>query len=220
MRELTYAVRERRGSRVAAVPLTVLAAVFFIPTYQGCQETELRSPAHYVLTEGFWILPVFAFAAVLAALTLRALARGEMDAPTRRLGLAAVVGMAAAQLGFGLSWTFRASFEWPWFAAPLAATAVGAVLVRSARGMRPWQIWEHLLASFVLLAAVSGPTVFLVPALFQGGHRSPGVWLYSGSLAALVWILGAALVRARRETRWPRLVVSPSSSACRSSPEE
>ena len=64
--------------------------------------------------------------------------------------------------------------------------------------MRPWQIWEHLLGAFVLLASVSGPTALLVPGLIEMTGLGPGHYLYCAAMASLWPIVGVAIYRAHR----------------------
>lgn len=210
MRETTYAVQERRGAKASVWPLSFIAAVFVLPTYSSCSE-GLVSPAAYASRDWYsssWVVPVFACAAVLALLTARALRRGEVDLGTRRLGLVAVTAFAMATVGFAISVAARHSFEWPWLAAATVATTLAAVLVRQARGMSPWRIWERLLAAYVLIATVTGPTVLLGgdAIKLRFSNFGPGAYLYLASLLALCGILASTLVRAR-----PRLVLVRSS---------
>ena len=183
------------------VPLGVIAAVFVLPTYASCGG-ELHSPAYYAsdgLFPAVWIAPVFLFAGLFAALTALALRRGQVDRVSRRLGLAALAALALSTVGVGAFLAAESAGSWPWFAAALLATAAAAKLVRRARGMGPWQIWEHLLAAFAVLAAATCPAVMLGGELLSGSLKSlgPGAYLFLGALAALWAVLGTALVRAR-----------------------
>jgi hypothetical protein len=199
MRETTYAVRERRGSKAAVVPLGLLAAVFFIPSYRGCADERFQSPAHFASDLGLaaWIVPVFLCAGLLALLTARALRRGEVDRFTRRTGLAAVAAFALSEVAIGVAWTASSASEWPWLATWLGTSATAALLVRGARGLRPWQIWEHLLAGFTVLAAASGPAFFLGGELLRDKcDLGPGGYVFDAALVALAGIAAVAVVRA------------------------
>ena len=194
---------ERRASRRALLPLIIMASVFVLPTYRSCSDEPLHSPAHFAASDlgsAMWIAPSFLVAGLLALLTVRALRRKEVDLTTRRLGLGAVGVLALC------TFATNTLMLWPLERADVLALSVmtavmaGAVaLLRRARGKPGWQIWEHLLAAFALVVAVSGPAVFLgQEVLFGSGkHLGPGAYLYVGAGLVLLFLtLGARRLRA------------------------
>ncbi|MDP3233586.1 MAG: hypothetical protein Q8S33_38295 [Myxococcales bacterium] len=194
---------ERRASRRALLPLIIMASVFVLPTYRSCSDEPLHSPAHFAasdLSSAMWVAPSFLVAGLLALLTLRALRRKEVDLTTRRLGLVAIGALAVC------SATTNTLMLWPLERADVLALSVmtavmaGAVLlIRRARGAPGWRIWEHLLAAFALVVAVSGPAVFLGHEVFFGSGKllGPGGYLYVGAALVLLFLmLGARRLRA------------------------
>lgn len=196
MREDTVATKERRGSKAAVLPLGLLAAAFVMPSVYG------GSAAQHAAYFGLWVevVPVFLFAGLFTFLTGFALWRRQVDRGTRRLALASLAAMALLTVGDLLRGRGLGGLGWVGLAITLVAAAGAAVLVRRARGLGPWQVWEHLLAAFAVLSAGTFPTVYLGLTLLNGEARvlRPGAYLYLGALVAL-WALGAvAVVRARR----------------------
>ncbi len=146
----------RRHARVALVPLSVIAAVFVLPTYRSCATAPFESPASFATGSVFgalWIAPVFLAAAFFAVLTARALISREVDRRARRLGLGAlaVVGLTSITS----STIMLGDQNWVdlvLLCGSMAAALGAAALVRRARGRTPWEIWEHLLAAFAVVA--------------------------------------------------------------------
>jgi hypothetical protein len=190
-----------RGSRRAFPPLAVMAAAFFLPSYRACLDDPARSAAQFAtdgVFEAFWITPVFAVAAAFAVLTALALRAGDVSRATRRLGLAALAALSATTLTFGGIVTAGQVNEWPWLAAGVASTTLAIALVRRARGRAPFQIWEHLLAAFTVLAMGTAPAIFLGGALLSGGASLAfGGYLFVLAHAALAAVVGWALLRER-----------------------
>jgi hypothetical protein len=188
-------------SKASLFPLTVLAAVFFIPSYSYCGHAP-KSPLGYA-SEGWlsvaWIVPVFACAAALALLTLRVLARGEPDRASRRLALGSVALFVVAQVIIGAGITLDSSREWNLLVFPAIAMFGAAALIRSARGKRPWQIWERVLAAFALMVPTTGPAFYLGGSLLleRGAGLAIGGYLFDAAVLALWAILGVAMFRSR-----------------------
>lgn len=172
-----------------------MAATFFLPAIRDCDHD--RSALHYVANGEvglkLLVLPPFLFAGVFAALTLLALKRREMTRQTRRLGLGALALFAILTLATSPIMEGGGTKSLPWIAAACAGVAGAAALVRTARGRKPWAIWERLLAGFALIAAGCGPTIALV--IFHDGVLWGG-WLYLSSLAALLIITLTRTARA------------------------
>lgn len=195
---------ERRATKRALLPLIIMASVFVLPTYRSCSDEPLHSPAHFAasdLPSALWIAPSFLVAGLLALLTLRALRRKEVDLTTRRLGLlgVGVLALCTAATNTLMLWPLEGN---DLLALSVMTTVFGAavLLLRRARGTPGWSIWEHLLAAFALVVAVSGPAIFLgEEVLFGSGHSvGPGGYLYVGSVVALLPLtLTAALSRRR-----------------------
>jgi hypothetical protein len=181
----------RRHARVALVPLSVIAAVFVLPTYRSCATAPFESPASFATGSVFgalWIAPVFLAAAFFAVLTVRALLSRDVDRSARRLGLGALALVGLTSIA---SSTFMLGdknwVDLVMLAASLAAAVLAAALVRRARGRTPWEIWEHLLAAFAVVAAGTGPTGVIASNLVMdaGSDLAPGAYLYLGALALL-----------------------------------
>ncbi|MBI3184847.1 MAG: hypothetical protein HYZ28_22135 [Myxococcales bacterium] len=192
-------MRQRRGSKAALGPLTVMAAVFFVPTYRACSDSPLESPLEFAadgLLMAAWVVPVFLFAGVFAAFTAVSLRRGQVDLRARRLGLGALGLFALSTIGIGAAMLADGG-DWRWLAGALATCVAAGLLVRRARGRLPWQIWEHLLAAFAVLAAAAGPTVLLGGEMLAGSwvHLGPGAWLFIGAELALGIVLCVSLAR-------------------------
>jgi hypothetical protein len=181
--------------------LVAIAAAFFVPSYRACSDEPLRSAAQFA-TDGWfeatWIVPVFAFAAAFAAFTALGLKNGVVARLHRKIALGLLGALALSNLGFGGAATLGDG-EWPWLAAGALTTISAAALVRRARGHDPWQVWEHLLAAFLALAAGTGPTVMLAEDLVLNGgaHLGPGAWLFLGAQLLLLPLLTVSLLRAR-----------------------
>ena len=186
-----------RSARLAAVPLWVMAAAFVLPAYRACEAPF--SPAEYATHSAFsfaWVTPPFLFAAVFAVLTAVALQRRAATQQVRRLGLLAVGAMAALTLTVSSIWAIAETHEWPWFLASAAGVAGAALLIRRGRGREPWHIWQHLVAAFAVLAATSGPSVFLaVEGVARPSNVYWGGWLYLGALVSLLVLSAVNLAR-------------------------
>lgn len=194
---------ERRASRRALLPLIIMASVFVLPTYRSCSDEPLHSPAHFAASDlgsAMWIAPSFLVAGLLALLTLRALRRKEVDLTTRRLGLVAIGALALCTAAT------NTLILWPLEGADVlvlsvmtAVMAGAVVLIRRARGKPGWQIWEHLLAAFALVVAVSGPAVFLGQEVFfgSGKYLGPGAYLEVVAVAGLLLVTLSAVVTRR-----------------------
>jgi hypothetical protein len=130
---------------------------------------------------------------------VRALARNEVDRTTRKLGLASLGVMA---LSGGVS--VAANSDGWFFLLPFApALVLAAVLVRTARAMPSWVVWEHLLAAFGVLALATFPSVVLLGDLFQWhtDHLAAGAWVYFAALGGLLAVtLTPRLAALRRRT--------------------
>lgn len=177
-------------------PLMAIVSVLVLPTYRACSDDKMESAAEYAAhnaTNAFWVLPVFVCAAVLALLTFRAARRKELDVGTRRMGLLSV-GL------FGGALVAAHAVEWVLLASAAVAFGAAVALTRSARGLKPWQIWEHQLGAYTLLAAATGPTIFLSSDLIRGGfdHLGVGAYVFLAAQLALWVILTPAIVRAHR----------------------
>lgn len=146
-----------------------------------------------------WTVPVYLFAGLFAVLTALALRSGEVSRTLRRVGLVALGLFALTTVAVHTAMVRSdAVTPWYWVAGALAATAAAAALVRRARGKSPFQIWDHLLAAFTVLAAVTGPAIYLACALPEGTrHLGPGGFLFLAAHAALAGVLGWALFRRR-----------------------
>lgn len=194
-------VGDGRGSKRALAPLAIMAAAFFIPSYSACADDAPRSAAQFAtdgLFEAFWIPPVFIAAGVFAVLTALALRSGHVSRAVRRIGLGTLAVLSACTLSFGGIITAGQANEWPWLAGGLASTAVAVALVRRARGRAPFQIWEHLLAAFTVLAMGTAPAIFLTGTLVSGGAAlAVGGYLFVLAHAALAVIVGWALIARR-----------------------
>jgi hypothetical protein len=184
---------DRRGSKRSLVPLTVMALAFFVPSYRACTDNPFRSAAQFATDgwfEALWIAPVFALAAIFAGLTALALRKGHVDRTLRLIGLGTLAAFALSAVGVGAAIVLGEG-EWQWLAVGALTTTAAGALVRRARGHEPWQVWEHLLAAFVVLSIGSAPTIFFVGDLLSGGqHLGPGAWLFLG--AQLLGSLAAA----------------------------
>ena len=117
--------------------------------------------------------------------------------------IAASLGVfATLALSISSMWVFAESYEWPWFAASVLGVGAAALLVRRARGQDPWRIWSHLVAAFAVMAAASGPSIFLATegvthptSVYWGG------WLYLASLAALLVLAAVTVTRREKSLR-------------------
>ena len=184
-------------------PLMAIAAVLVLPTYRSCGEGKMESAAQYAAHsafDAFWVLPVFVCAAALGLLTVRAVRRKELDVGTRRMGLLAIGLFGGSLLGFGGLMLSSGGFEWPWAAAAGAGVTAAVVLMRSARGRKPWQIWEHQLGAYTLMAAATAPTIFLTGDVLTRNLDNLGVgaFVFLGAQLALWVILAPAIFRAHR----------------------
>jgi hypothetical protein len=175
-----------RVSRRALPALSTLAAVFVLPTYRDCAGEPLHTPAYYASSPAFFpaVAPVFFIAVVLAVLTVRVLARNEVDRSARRLALGAVGALAVTTV---LPPLLLDGSAWTVVTAAVALTCAVA-LVRSARGKPQWEIWERLLGAFSLVALATLPSEVLLGDLVQGTTVcfGPGAWVYLASLSALL----------------------------------
>jgi hypothetical protein len=180
--------RATRVSRRAFPALSTLAAVFILPTYRACStDVSYSSPAHFAsesVASAVWIAPIFLVALALAVLSVKALASGEVDRTTRRLGLAAL-GALVASMFVGVAMELSQVL----FAVP--ALLVGGAMLRHARGRPAWEIWEHLLAVYAILTVGTFPSVVLISDAFTSrDNLGPGAYVY---LAALVALLAVTL---------------------------
>jgi hypothetical protein len=175
-----------RVSRRSLPALSTLAAVFVLPTYRDCTGEPLHTPAYYAADpKFFWaVAPVFFIAVLLAALTVRALARNEVDRRGRKMALAGL-GVLAVTMALPVV-MLETSVGWALTAA--AAITAAVALVRRGRGRPAWEIWERLLGAFGLVALATFPSYVLIGDLVEGSTDSfgPGAWVYLASLGGLL----------------------------------
>lgn len=190
------------SSRRSLLPLAAMALAFFVPTYRTCSDAPFHAPAHYAgegLAQAAWISPVYLFAAVFAVLTAVALRQGQVSRALRRLGLAALAAFASVTAGLNAVLVGSGEGDWPWLVAALVTALAAAALVRRARGHGPWQIWEHLVGAYAVLAMGTAPAIFLAGDLARGAtHSTVGAFLFVGAHLALTVLIGHALWRARK----------------------
>jgi hypothetical protein len=190
-----------RVTRRAFPALSTLAAVFVLPTYRDCGHDPALAPMDYAAEARFFplVAPVFLIALIFAVLSVRALAKNEVDRTTRKLGL-----LSLGALALSLVYTFFAQEgEWSFALPVLPAAALAMLLVRSARGKTPWVIWEHLIGAFGVLALATFPSFVLIGDLVQWhtDNLAAGAWVYYAALTGLLVVtLTPRLAALRRRT--------------------
>jgi len=179
---------EQRTTRRSTPLLTLIAVSSVLPAYRTCDESVYRSPLEYMgdAWSAAWIAPVFIGAAAIAALSVRALIRKEVDLQTRRLSLAVIGLLLGSTLVTGLMVAFQDN-DWPMAGGAVVAAPLAALMIRRARGLSSWKIWDQLLFAFAIAAAGAGPTVFLACS-FGSSDVGWGAYVYLGAIAALLLV--------------------------------
>lgn len=208
MAQSLFREKEQRTSRRATYPLTLMAVAFVLPAHRTCSGEEFKSPAEHISGGDILLIaPVFVFAALLAFLTARSMAHGEVTLGRRRLALAPIWFLALGNIALALdqarhlnSSSILSSLGFI-LALTVVLTALAVVVLRRARGQHPWRIWEHLLCAFAIAAPATFPATFLNSLVLCGSDSvTYGAHLF---LASQLWLLAVtvpAVLRRERRT--------------------
>jgi hypothetical protein len=174
-----------RFARASLPSLIAISAAFFLPFVRGCQTME--SGMSMVRAEGLrllpalWIVPRFAVAALLFALTVSALGRGR--APGRVSSILAGLGLLTMLPAayFDGDEVLRRLCHLDRFHLGLAATVFGLgalalVWAVAAWRRQGWERWERLVAAY---AALASPFICFVAKAFFDSWRDVGVGGYA-----------------------------------------
>lgn len=183
MPDLPAVARSRRAAVASLPSLAAISAAFFLPFVRGCE--TMVSPASFVAESWgkwaatVWVVPRFAVAALLGALTLVAILRRR--APGRRSEVAAFLALVPSLCAYAIN---------VWLLSEHRGTAVvaiagvgGAALAAAAIRGSSWVRWERLIAAHAMLSA---PLLIVVGDALRdpGGTANVGggAWLYATAL--------------------------------------
>jgi hypothetical protein len=186
-----------RHARFALLPLSVIAAVFVLPSFDECGKPE--SMAHFAadgVLMAFWLVPVFFVAALLVVLTVHALAARQVSLAARRVALMGLAVLALSSVVLDVILFSDAQWSKLLWVLPSMLTAVLAMrVIRRGRGKTPWEIWSHLLGAYALLAAGASPGVGFTEKLVAhaGESLEYGAYLYLFAVPVLGLIAARSL---------------------------